>query len=59
LETPGLGDELAQLHCIIDTIAACLRRAQEETTQDTQGLAQVQKDLEDERSVAEWEKLDL
>jgi hypothetical protein len=58
-ETSRLGDESAQLHRIADTVEAHLRRAQEETTQATQALAQVQKDLEDQHSVAEWEKLDL
>jgi hypothetical protein len=59
LETPELGDEPAQLHRIADTVEAHLRRAQEETTQATQALAQVQKDLEDQRSAAEWENLAL
>jgi hypothetical protein len=44
---PELGDEPAQLLWIIDTFEAHLRRAQGETTQATQALAQVQKDLED------------
>jgi hypothetical protein len=39
--TPELGDEPAQLHQIADTVEARLRRAQEETTQATQDLAQV------------------
>jgi hypothetical protein len=59
LETPELGDEPAQLHRIADTVEAHLRRAQEETTQATQALAQVQKYLEDQRSTAEWENLAL
>jgi hypothetical protein len=57
--TPELGDEPTQLHRIVDTVEAHLRRAQEETTQATQDLAQVQKDLEDHRSTAEKEKLTL
>jgi hypothetical protein len=44
--TPELGDEPAQLHRIVDTVEAHLRRAQEETTQATQALAQAQGDLE-------------
>jgi hypothetical protein len=43
--TTELGDEPAQLHRIADTVEARLRRAQEETTQATQALAQVQKTL--------------
>lgn len=39
--TPELGDGPTQLHRIADTVEACLRRAQEETTQATQALAQV------------------
>jgi hypothetical protein len=57
--TPELGDEPAQLHRIADTVEARLRRAQGETTQATQALAQVQKDLEDQRSAAEKENLAL
>jgi hypothetical protein len=40
-ETPTIGDEPTQLHRIADTVEARLRRAQEETTQATQALAQV------------------
>jgi hypothetical protein len=57
--TPELGDEPAQLHRIVDTVEARLRRAQEEIAQATQALAQVQKDLEDHRSTAEKENLAL
>jgi hypothetical protein len=57
--TSELGDEPAQLHRIADTVEACLRRAQEETTQATQALAQVQKDLEEKCSAAEWENISL
>jgi hypothetical protein len=39
--TSKLGDEPAQLHRIADIVEACLQRAQEETTQSTQALAQV------------------
>jgi hypothetical protein len=52
-ETPELGDEPAQLHRIADTVEARLRRAQEETVQATQALAQVQGVLEEKRSTAE------
>jgi hypothetical protein len=52
-KTPELGDEPAQLHQITDTVEAHLRRAQEETTQATQALAQVQGVLEEKRSTAE------
>jgi hypothetical protein len=34
-ETPELGDEPAQLHCIDDTVKALLRRSHSETTQAT------------------------
>jgi hypothetical protein len=57
--TSELGDEPTQLHCIVDTVEAHLRRAQEETAQATQALAQVQKDLEEKRSATKWEKLAL
>jgi hypothetical protein len=57
--TPELGDEPAQLHRIVDTVEARLRRAQEETMQATQALAQVQGDLVEQRSTAEWENLSL
>jgi hypothetical protein len=53
LETLELGDELAQLHRIANTVEARLRRAQEETTQATQALVLVQKDLEEQCSTAE------
>jgi hypothetical protein len=59
LGTPELGDEPAQLHRIADTVEAHLRRAQEETTQATQALAQAQEDLLEKRSTAEREKLSL
>jgi hypothetical protein len=59
LETPELGDEPDQLHRITDTVESHLRRAQEETTQDTQALAQVHEDLEEKHSAAEREKLAL
>jgi hypothetical protein len=39
--TLELGDEPTQLHQIVDTVEAFLRRAQEETTQATQALVQV------------------
>jgi hypothetical protein len=57
--TSELGDEPAQLHRIADTVEAHFRRAQEETTQATQTLAQVQGDLVEQRSAAEQEKLAL
>jgi aminoglycoside phosphotransferase (APT) family kinase protein len=59
LGTPELGDEPTQLHQIADTVEAHLRRAQEETTQATQALEQVQKYLEDHKSTAEKEKITL
>jgi hypothetical protein len=52
-------DELAQLHQITNKVKARLRRAQEETSQSTQALAQAQKDMLDQRSNAEQEKLAL
>jgi hypothetical protein len=42
LGTPELGDEPTQLHRLVDTVEACLRRAQEETEKATQALMQVQ-----------------
>jgi hypothetical protein len=59
LETPELGDEPAQLHRIADTVEACLRQTQAETTQATQSLVQVQKDLEDQCSTTKWENRSL
>jgi hypothetical protein len=53
LGTPELGDEPTQLHRLADTVEAHLRRAQEETTQATQALAQVQGVLVEQRSAAE------
>jgi hypothetical protein len=47
------------LHQITDKVEARLRRAQEETTQATQALAQAQEDLLEQRSNAEREKLAL
>jgi hypothetical protein len=38
---PELGDEPAQLHRLVDTVEARLRRVQEETAQATQTLTQV------------------
>jgi hypothetical protein len=58
-ETLELGDEPAQLHWIVDIVKARLQRAQEETTQATQDLAQVQGVLEEKRSTTEREKLSL
>jgi hypothetical protein len=57
--TPEVDDEPAQLHRIADTVEARLRRAQEETTQATQALAQLQKDLLEQRSTTKQEKLAL
>jgi hypothetical protein len=51
--TPELGDEPSQLHRIIDTVKACLRRAHEETMKATQALEQVQGDLVEQRNTAE------
>jgi hypothetical protein len=53
------GDEPAQLHQIANKVEARLRRAQEETVQATQALAQAQKDMLEQRSNAEQEKLAL
>jgi hypothetical protein len=43
--TIGTGDEPTQLHQIINKIEAHLRRAQEDTSQATQALKQVQREL--------------
>jgi hypothetical protein len=51
--TPEPGDEPAQLHRIVDTVEAHLRRAQEETTQATQALTQVQGVLMEQRNTSE------
>jgi hypothetical protein len=59
LGEPELGDEPAQLHHLADTIEAHLRQAQEETTQTTQNLTQVQGVLVEKRSAAEWENISL
>jgi hypothetical protein len=56
LGTPEPGDEPAQLHRLADTVEAHLRRAQEETTQATQALVQVQGVLVEQRRAAEQEK---
>jgi outer membrane protein OmpA-like peptidoglycan-associated protein len=56
---PELGDEPTQLHCLADTVEARLRRAQEETEQATQALAQVQGVLVEQCSAAERENLSL
>jgi hypothetical protein len=52
-ETPELGDEPAQLHRITDTAESHLQRAQEETSQATQALEQVQGFLEEKCSTTE------
>jgi hypothetical protein len=57
--TTELGDERAQLHWIVVIVEAHLRRAQEETMQATQALAQAQGDVLEKRSNAEREKLAL
>jgi hypothetical protein len=59
LETLELGDESTQLHRIVDIVEDRLRRAQEETMQATQALAQVQEDLLEKQSSAEWENISL
>jgi hypothetical protein len=51
-----LGDELAQLHWLADTVEACLRKAQEEIEQATQALTQVQGVLVEQCRAAEKEK---
>jgi hypothetical protein len=53
------GDEPAQLHQIADTVEARLRRAQEETTQATQALTQVQGVLMEQRNTSERENIAL
>ena len=58
-ETPKLSDERAQIHFIVDTFEAHLRRAQEEIAQANQALVQVQKYLEEKHSVVEQENLAL
>lgn len=50
--TPEVRNEPTQLHRIVDTVEAHLRRAHEETTQATQALAQAQGDLVEDCSVA-------
>jgi hypothetical protein len=54
-----VGDEPAQLHRIVDIVEAHLRRVQEETTQATQDVVQVQGLLVEQHSVAEREKIIL
>jgi hypothetical protein len=56
---PELEYELGQLHHLAEIVEARLRRAQEETTQSTQALTQVQGVLVEKHSDAEWEKLAL
>jgi hypothetical protein len=53
LGTPEPGDEPTQLHRLTDTVEAHLRRAQEETTQATQALVQVQGVLVEQRQAVE------
>jgi hypothetical protein len=57
--TLELGDEPAQLHRIVDTVEARLRRAREETVQATQDLTQVQGVLMEQCSTSEREKIAL
>jgi hypothetical protein len=47
------GDEPVQLHKIVATVEACLRKAQEETTQATQALKQAQEEIIEQRRVAQ------
>jgi transcriptional regulator of met regulon len=54
-----LGHELAQIHCLADTVKAHLQRAQEETSQATHALTQVQGVLVEKRSATEQENLAL
>jgi hypothetical protein len=53
LGEPDLGDELAQLHRLAETIEACLRQEQEETKQATQELMQMQGVLVEQHPDAE------
>lgn len=52
-----LGDELSQLHRLADTVKSHLWQAQEETTQATQDLVQVQGVLVEQCQFSEHEKI--
>jgi hypothetical protein len=54
--TPEVGDEPAQLHQIVDSVEARLRKAQDEAEKATQALTQVQGVLVEQCSAAEQEK---
>jgi hypothetical protein len=56
LGTPKVGDEPAQIHQIADTVEARLPQAQEETTQATLDLVQVQGVLVEQCRDTEQEK---
>ena len=55
----GTCDEPTQLHQIVDKVEARLRRAQEDTSQATQALTQVQSALVEQQSKEERENLAL
>jgi hypothetical protein len=57
--TLEIGDEPAQLHRITDTFEAHLQRAQEETSQATQALAQAHEYLLEQCSTTEQDNLTL
>jgi hypothetical protein len=59
LSEPELGDEPLQLHRLVDIVESRLRRAHEETTQDTQDLTQVQGVIVEQRSAAKQENISL
>jgi hypothetical protein len=54
--TTGTGNEPTQLHKIVDKVEDHLRRAQEDTAQATQALAQVQSALVEQQSKEEQGK---
>jgi hypothetical protein len=54
-----LGDELAQLHRLVDTVKSHLRQAEEETKKTTQALKQVQGILIEQCNVVEQENISL
>jgi hypothetical protein len=59
LGEPELGDAPAQLHRLADTVEAHLRRAQEETDQDTQAFTQLQGVRFEQCQAVEQENIDL
>jgi hypothetical protein len=57
LGTPKLGDEPTQLHRLVDTVEARLRREQEEIEKATQALTQVQGVLFEQLRTTEQENI--